>query len=52
MTEITDVHEFLVELATQLFHADVLITAQAEGVEALEAEVERLQALLGEKGAA
>ncbi len=38
-----DTREFLVELVSQLFHADVLITEQAERIEALEAEVARLK---------
>ena len=43
MTTLTDAREFLVELISQLFHADVLITEQAERIEALEAEVGRLR---------
>jgi hypothetical protein len=39
-----DAREFVVELVTQLFHADVLITEQAERIEFLEAEVGRLRA--------
>jgi hypothetical protein len=38
-----DVAEFLAELVSQLFHADVLITDQAEPIEALEAKVARLK---------
>jgi len=45
----TDAYEFFVELVTQLFHADVLITEQSERIEALEAEVERLSAALDDK---
>jgi hypothetical protein len=45
--------EFLVELVSQLFHADVLITEQAERIEALKAEVAQLRAALGDaEGAA
>ena len=36
-----DAFEFFVELVSQLFHADVLITEQAQRIEALEAEVTR-----------
>jgi hypothetical protein len=43
MTTLTDAREFLVELISQLFHADVLITEQAERIETLEAEVARLR---------
>jgi uncharacterized small protein (DUF1192 family) len=46
MTGFTDAREFLVELISQLFHADVLITEQAERIEALEAEIGRLRAAL------
>ena len=35
-----DAFEFFVELVSQLFHADVLITEQAGRIEALEAEAE------------
>jgi uncharacterized small protein (DUF1192 family) len=49
MTISGDAHDLLVEIATQLFHADVLITEQAERIEALEADIERLQAALAEK---
>jgi hypothetical protein len=38
---LADAREFLVELISQLFHADVLITEQAERIDALEAEVDR-----------
>jgi uncharacterized small protein (DUF1192 family) len=48
MTSASDAREFLVEIVTQLFHADVLVTEQAERIEALEAEVERLQAALAQ----
>ena len=41
-----DAFEFFVELVSQLFHADVLITEQAERIKALEAEVGRLRAAL------
>ena len=37
----------LVELISQLFHADVPITEQAEGIDVLEAEVARLREALG-----
>jgi hypothetical protein len=43
MTIANDARELLVEIVTQLFHADVLITEQAERIEALEAEVGRLR---------
>jgi len=46
MTTLNDAREFLVELISQLFHADVLITEQAERIETLEGEVERLRAAL------
>jgi hypothetical protein len=39
-----DAGEFLIELISQLFHADVLITEQTERIEALEDEVVRLRA--------
>jgi hypothetical protein len=52
MTIATDAAEFLVDIVTQLFHADVLITEQAERIEALEVEVERLQAVLAEAAGA
>jgi hypothetical protein len=52
MTALADAREFLVELISQLFHADVLITEQAERIEALEAEITRLQKELGDKSAA
>jgi hypothetical protein len=48
MTSLADAREFLVELISQLFHADVLITEQAERIGALEAESERLRAALAE----
>jgi hypothetical protein len=48
MTGLNDAPEFLVELIGQLFHADVLITEQAERVEELEGEVARLRAVPGE----
>jgi hypothetical protein len=38
-----DAYEFFVEHVSQLFHADVLITDQAERIEALEAEVARVE---------
>jgi hypothetical protein len=41
MTTLADAREFLVELIRQLFHTDVLITEQAERIDALEAEVDR-----------
>jgi hypothetical protein len=44
---------FLAELISQLFHADTLITEQAERIEALEADNDRLRTPLTEvKGAA
>jgi uncharacterized small protein (DUF1192 family) len=44
-----DAYEFFVELVSQLFHAGVLITEQAERIEALEAEVARLRTGPAEK---
>lgn len=41
-----DAVELLVELISQLFHADQLVSAQAERIDALEAEVLRLRATL------
>jgi hypothetical protein len=52
MTTFADTREFLIELISQLFHADVLITEQAERIEDLEAEVGRLRAALAEARAA
>ena len=46
MTSLNDAREFLVELISQLFHADVLITEQAERIDALEAEISRRRAAL------
>ena len=46
MIGLSDAREFLVDLISQLFHADVLITEQAERIEALEGEVGRLRAAL------
>jgi hypothetical protein len=43
MTILADAREFLVELISQLFHADVLITEQADRIDALEVEVARLR---------
>lgn len=43
MTTLADAREFLVELISRLFHADVLITEQVERIEALEAELARLK---------
>ena len=51
MTTLNDAREFLVELISQLFHADVLITEQAERIEALESEIERLRAALAKAAA-
>jgi uncharacterized small protein (DUF1192 family) len=48
MSTAMDAGELLVELASQLFHADILITEQAERIEVLKAEVVRLQATLDE----
>ena len=45
-----NIFDFLIELADQLFHADLLITEQAECIEALEAENSRLESLV-RKGA-
>lgn len=42
----TDAQQFLTDLISQLFHADLLITDQAERIELLEAEVARLKAAL------
>jgi hypothetical protein len=39
-----DAFEFFVELVSQLFHADVLISDQAQRIETLEAEVALLKA--------
>jgi uncharacterized small protein (DUF1192 family) len=52
MTGLNDAREFLVELISQLFHADVLITEQAERIEALEAEIGRLRAALANAASA
>ena len=52
MTTLNDARQFLVELISQLFHADVLITEQAERIEALEGEVDRLRAALARATAA
>jgi hypothetical protein len=41
----SDAAEFL-ELVSQLFHADVLMTERVGGIEALEADVDRLRAAL------
>jgi hypothetical protein len=38
MTTLADAREFLAELISQLFHADVLIAEQAQRIEVLEAE--------------
>ena len=46
MTTLADAREFLVELISQLFHADVLITEQAERIDALEGEISRLRTAL------
>jgi hypothetical protein len=43
-----DAFEFFVELVSQLFHADTLITDQARRIEALEAEIGRLRPGTGE----
>jgi polyhydroxyalkanoate synthesis regulator phasin len=47
-----DAREFLADLISQLFHADVLITEQAERIDALEAEVIQLRAALRNGAAA
>ena len=47
-----DAQEFLAELISQLFHADVLITEQAEQIEALEAELAELRAAPNGNGVA
>jgi uncharacterized small protein (DUF1192 family) len=52
MTSLNDAREFLVELISQLFHADVLITEQAERIEDLEGEVARLRAALAKASSA
>jgi hypothetical protein len=44
----TGAQQFLTDLISQLFHADLLITEQVERIESLEAEVTRLQAALDE----
>ena len=46
MTTLNDAREFLVELISQLFHADALIAEQAERIEALEGEIDRVRAAL------
>jgi hypothetical protein len=46
-----DAAHFLAELISQLVHADVLVTEQAERIDALEAEVIQLRAAL-QNGAA
>ena len=46
MTGLNDAREFLVELISQLFHADVLITEQAGRIDALSAEIAALRAAL------
>ena len=45
MVSLADARE-LVELISQLFHADVLIAEQAERIDALEEENDRLRAAL------
>jgi hypothetical protein len=52
MTTFAETREFLVELISQLFHADVLITEQAERIDALEGEVTQLRAALAKAAAA
>jgi hypothetical protein len=52
MTGLADTRQFLVELISQLFHADVLITEQAEHIDALEGEVGRLRVALAKAPAA
>jgi uncharacterized small protein (DUF1192 family) len=47
-----DAAEFLAELISQLFHADLLITEQAERIDTLEAEIDRLRAALPREAAA
>jgi hypothetical protein len=44
--------EFLAEVISQLFHADVLITEQAGRIDVLEADVDRLGAALAEASGA
>ena len=48
MTTASQAHETLDHLLAELHHADTLITEQAERIEALEAEVARLRAAVGE----
>jgi hypothetical protein len=43
VTTLADAREFLVGLISQPFHADVLITEQAERIDTLEGEVARLR---------
>jgi len=43
MTTLADARQFLVELISQLWHADALITEQAERIETLEADNARLR---------
>ena len=47
-----DAYEFFVELVSQLFHADVLISEQAQRIETLEADILRLQGRASKHGAA
>jgi hypothetical protein len=44
-----DAYEFFVELVSQLFHADVLISDQAQRIETLEAELARLRLVPSEQ---
>ena len=47
-----DAFEFFVELVSELFHADVLVAEQAERIEALEGEIDRLRARISDTKAA
>ena len=52
MTTTSHAHQTLEELIAQLDHADRLITEMAERIDALEAEIVRLRAVLAETGGA
>ena len=44
-----DAFEFLVELISQMVHSDLLITEQAERIETLEADNDRLRAMVDDR---
>jgi len=52
MASLADARGFLVELISQLCHADVLITEHAERIEELEAEINGLRRALEKTAAA